>query len=122
MAPYKPRSRCTNCKRLFNGTGKCPDCQAAAEHTLDQRRGSARQRGYNREHETRFRATVLQRDPICVLCRTAPSTVADHYPTSRRDLEQQGLDPNDPQYGRGLCNTCHGRETAKRQPGGWLPH
>jgi len=62
---------------------------------------------------------VLDRDPICVLCRLAASTVADHWPTSRRDLEAAGLDPNDPARGRGLCKPCHDRETARNQPGGW---
>jgi 5-methylcytosine-specific restriction protein A len=50
----------------------------------------------------------------------AISTVADHWPLSRRELEDQGLDPNDPQHGRGLCKHCHDMETARNQPGGWL--
>ena len=47
------------------------------------------------------------------------ATVADHWPTSRRDLIAKGKDPNDPNHGRGLCASCHGRETAAHQPGGW---
>ncbi|MEU6709988.1 hypothetical protein ABZ897_00800 [Nonomuraea sp. NPDC046802] len=50
-----------------------------------------------------------------------PSTVADHHPLSRRELVARGLDPDDPQYGRGLCTSCHGKETAANpeQAGGW---
>jgi 5-methylcytosine-specific restriction protein A len=48
-----------------------------------------------------------------------PATVADHWPKSRKQLEAEGLDPNEPSYGRGLCASCHGKETAKHQPGGW---
>jgi len=62
---------------------------------------------------------VLDRDPICVLCRLAASTVADHYPRSRRELIAAGDDPNDPACGRGLCKRCHDRSTAREQPGGW---
>jgi 5-methylcytosine-specific restriction protein A len=29
------------------------------------------------------------------------------------------LNPDDPAYGRGLCDSCHGRETVKNQPGGF---
>jgi 5-methylcytosine-specific restriction protein A len=66
---------------------------------------------------------VLERDPLCVVHLERGdhvlATVADHYPRSRRELEALGLDPNDPEYGRGLCASCHSRETARHQPGGW---
>jgi len=56
------------------------------------------------------------RTPWCVCGKRA--TVADHYPVKRRDLVKQGLDPNDPRYGRGLCASCHARWTAEEAPGG----
>jgi 5-methylcytosine-specific restriction protein A len=102
------------CPNLCEG-GRCPSCRAEAERA----RGSAAQRGYGHEHETRFRRGVLQRDPICIVCRQAPSSVADHWPIDRRELVRRGLDPNDPKRGRGLCDGCHGRSTAELQPGGW---
>jgi len=34
-------------------------------------------------------------------------------------LISQGLNPDDPKYGRGLCSPCHSKETAEHQPGGW---
>jgi 5-methylcytosine-specific restriction protein A len=104
--------------------GRCSTCQGQAE----QRRGSARQRGYGRAHQTRFRPGVLRRDPLCV-CEDqahghgpqclAPSTVADHWPRDKRELQALRLDDNDPRYGRGLCATCHNKYTAVAQPGGW---
>jgi 5-methylcytosine-specific restriction protein A len=99
----------------FTQAGKCEACRAEAE----KRRGTARQRGYGRGHEQRFRPAVLARDPLCVLCRQRPSVHADHHPLSRRELVDRGLDPNDPKHGRGLCGPCHSSETAKAQPGGW---
>lgn len=104
------------CHHLTRG-GRCDTCRTAAE----QQRGTAEQRGYGRQHRTRFRAGVLARDPTCRYpdgCG-ARSTVADHWPRSRRDLVALGLDPDDPQHGRGLCATHHSQETARLQPGGW---
>lgn len=105
---------CTRCPTLHPGPGMCPNCQAASDK---QRRphGSP----YGTQAHRSFRETVLAHQPICTLCHVAPSNVADHYPTERRDLIDQGLNPNDPQYGRGLCKPCHDRHTARATPGGW---
>lgn len=112
-------------KKVCNGKGcpvlvdqgvrLCPSCARATE----QSRGSAKARGYGRRHRRRFREGVLARDPICVLCMRRPSTEADHYPRSRRELVADGLDADDPQHGRGLCKPCHSAETAAHQPGGF---
>lgn len=99
--------------------GRC----ATHQREGDIARGTATERGYNSRGHRRFRAAVLRRDRLCVLHLErgvpVPATVADHWPLSRRDLEAQGLDPNDPDRGRGLCKACHDRETARHQPGGW---
>lgn len=103
----------------------CPELYPASEGTRcqDHRREARAKRVDNRVYSTKghrtFRSAVLTRDPICTRCHLALSTVADHYPTSRRDLEAQGLNPNDPTHGRGLCHRCHSTETAQHQPGGW---
>jgi 5-methylcytosine-specific restriction protein A len=47
------------------------------------------------------------------------ATVADHWPLSRRELAERGMDPDDPAHGRGLCHGCHSKETAINQPGGF---
>ena len=112
------------CPEYTDQGGKCPSCRREAE----QSRGSARQRGYGGRHETRFRPAVLARHPRCVCTEDGhghdgpcgqPSIHADHWPLSRRALVQQGLDPDDPRHGRGLCPPCHSSETAQHQPGGW---
>jgi 5-methylcytosine-specific restriction protein A len=110
----------------FSQGGKCDDHRSEAE----QRRGTARQRGYGKQHEQRFRPGVLARNPACVCVDEAHghgtpcaerSVHADHWPLSRRDLVEQGLDPDDPKRGRGLCGPCHSKETAANpeQQGGW---
>jgi 5-methylcytosine-specific restriction protein A len=103
----------SGCPEYTDG-GRCPEHRLRAE----RKRGSATQRGYGQEHRRRFRAGVLARDPVCVVCRRAPATEADHWPLSRRELVDQGLDADDPARGRGLCKPCHSRETAAHQPGG----
>lgn len=104
--------------------GRCPAHRSEAE----QARGTARQRGYGRQHEQRFRPGVLARDPRCRCTEQShghavpcgqPSVHADHWPHSRRELVAAGLDPDDPQHGRGMCQPCHSSETARHQPGGW---
>lgn len=119
--PTKPGSRCPVCKRIHSGTGKCLTCRGEVRRAGDRARGSAAARGYGAEHRERFRVEVLRRDPVCVLCRRRLSTVADHWPLSRRELVMAGLDPNDWRHGRGLCASCHGVETAAnpKQRGGW---
>ena len=102
------------CPQLTKG-GRCPKCA----RTADQKRGTAAQRGYTARAHQAFRHTVLDRDPICVICHLVAATVADHWPTSKRDLDDAGLNSNDPTRGRGLCASCHSRETATNQPGGW---
>lgn len=81
-------------------------------------RGNATTRGYGSAHRRRFRTAVLARDPICVWpgC-SASSTEADHHPLSRWQLVTLGLDPDDPEHGRGLCGTHHRLTTAQRQRG-----
>lgn len=98
-------------------TSRCDTCRGDAE----RQRGTPAGRGYGHEHRARFRPAVLARDPWCRICGSAPATVADHHPLSRRELVAAGLDPDDPQHGRGLCASCHGRETAANpdQRGGW---
>lgn len=100
--PREEGSRCRGCRR-----------------DADRRRGNSAERGYSSAGHLAFRDAVLRRDPVCVLCELRESTVADHYPRSRRQLVALGLNPNDASFGRGLCLPCHSAETARHQPGGW---
>ncbi|MFJ3705043.1 MULTISPECIES: holin [unclassified Streptomyces] len=114
--PTRAPKRCTTggCSGTPTpGSGKCPRC------ARPRPRPSAAAQGYGREHERRFRAGVLARDTVCVLCMQTPAVHADHWPLSKRELVERGLDDNDPRRGRGLCASCHSKETAEHQPGGW---
>jgi 5-methylcytosine-specific restriction protein A len=110
------------------GTSRCPRCDTAA----DRARGTAAERGYNSRGHRNFRTQVLTKNPLCVCTdRTktaghnhgracgAVSTVADHYPRSRKELQALGLNADDPAFGRGLCKRCHDYHSSQAQPGGW---
>lgn len=107
-----------NCPELV-AAGRCDGCATIAE----RQRGSSSARGYGKRHRDRFRRGVLERDICCVLCRQDDkwtlATVADHWPLSRRELLERGMDPDNPDHGRGLCHDCHSKETALHQPGGF---
>ena len=107
----------SGCPTLYPST-EGSRCQAHRRQA-DKARGTATERGYTSRGHRYFRNAVLTRDPICVTCDLSESTVADHYPRSRKELLELGLNPNDPAYGRGLCANCHNAETAQHQPGGW---
>lgn len=103
------------CPTLFdNAGGRCP------EHATQARQARTSNKVYNTRGHRAFRDAVLKRDLVCVTpdCNEW-STVADHYPLTRIELVTQGLNPNDPQYGRGLCATHHNKHTAATTPGGF---
>lgn len=105
----------TGCPELFEGKGgRCPT------HSREARAQRIDNRVYNTPGHARFRAAVLHRDPVCVIPGCIQwATVADHYPRTRRELIDLGLDPNNPEHGRGLCAQHHNMHTAATSPGGF---
>ncbi|WP_329545554.1 holin [Streptomyces sp. NBC_01356] len=108
----------------MRGSAKCADCLGRSRRP----RPSSTAQGYGGEHRDRFRAGVLARDRTCVCAETAHghaspcgarSEHADHHPLSKRELQRRGLDEHHPNYGRGLCPSCHSKATARHQPAGW---
>jgi hypothetical protein len=49
--PRRPQHRCTICRRLHDGTGRCPTCTARTRATTDRARGTTTQRGYGAPHQ-----------------------------------------------------------------------
>lgn len=106
--------------------GRCDTCTKQAERG---RSDHALRGGGNRASWRNARRACLQRDPVCtctdeahghgVRCYGA-STVADHYPDSKRELIEQGITDTDAlDRLRGICASCHGKHTAETSPGGW---
>lgn len=91
-----------------NANGYCDDHQAQAR----ERRGSARQRGYDR-HWEQFRARYLREHPLCVDCmaehRMTPATEIHHIHKLR---DYPGLKYAEDNL-MGLCHQCHSKRTAR---------
>ena len=107
--------------RVCNVSG-CPELTTTAKCEAHTRQRDADQRhrkgsAYQTAGHRAFRTLVLHRDPICVVCHITIATEADHHPKDRDQLILEGLDPNNPEFGRGLCKSCHSRSTAIEQPG-----
>src|ERR1700677_2362270 len=66
-----------------------------------------------RAHWTNLRKLVLHRDPICCICRRAPSTEVDHIRSHCGDWTLFS-DLKSPQ---GLSHTCHSKQTARENMG-----
>ena len=109
--PTRARRVCPHCRTVLTGAGGCPTCRARREaRTPDY--------AYTDPAWRARAAAYLSTHPWCVLCG-ARATIPDHYPVRRRDLVRMGSpDPDTDDHLRPLCARCHGRETAKRQPGG----
>jgi 5-methylcytosine-specific restriction protein A len=124
VSPQKRPKPCTRCGQpAAAGQSQCERHLAQARARTDQKRGTAAQRGYNRQHDQVFRAGVFALyGDRCVMpspfgyghC-ARPATHADHYPKSRRELEAAGDDPNDPRHGRPLCEHHHNSHTGRTQ-------
>lgn len=77
------------CHRIVTEAAPCPDHGAKARRReVDDRRGSARERGYDSRWE-RARKTYMQAHPLCVRCeldgRVSAAIVLDHVRPHRGD-------------------------------------
>ena len=106
MTPTAPARPCTQpgCPALVDGGGRCP------KH---RQRGAPIDTFYSSRQWRRFRAAFLAAHPLCEDCgkqgRLRPAVEVAHIIPRR-----QGGDPFDEANCRGLCKSCHSRESAKR--------
>lgn len=99
-------------------TGRCTRCKSNRQTNPRLRTQTAAERGYDWQWRPR-RDEYLLRHPRCTLCGRI-ACVPDHYPISRKRLVSLGVpDPDADEHLRPLCKSCHNKETARRQPGGW---
>jgi 5-methylcytosine-specific restriction protein A len=110
--PSRAPRRCPRCRQTYRDrclvcVPRDADYQAARTDELD--------------------AHYLKHHPWCVMCeaegKAEPARVADHYPTSRRDLIARGIRHPDAWVRlRPLCMGHHRSETNRLQPGGFIAH
>lgn len=99
--PTRPLHPCNapRCSRLTAG-------RFCASHSKRaDKRPHAAARGYDGRWR-QLRAMILRRDPICVMCRQAPSTDVDHVVAKAKGGTDEASNL------AGLCHACHSRKTA----------
>ncbi|HQR22639.1 MAG TPA: HNH endonuclease signature motif containing protein [Burkholderiaceae bacterium] len=96
--------------------GRCERHRAQIARETDERRGSARERGYTSRWD-KARGTYLRANPLCRYClelgRVEPATVVDHVKPHRGD---QTLFWNTSNW-QPLCKRCHDIKTATEDGG-----
>lgn len=104
----KPGRLCYRCTWVVTPDSPCPTHQPAAKarrQELDERRGSATERGYGPRWR-KARATWLSRYPLCVTCeargRVAAAAILDHTKPHNGDQTTFWLTSN----WQGLCPSC----------------
>lgn len=94
---------------------RCPLCRGPADRArkreYDRTRPSARQRGYDDQHQ-RDRAQFLAANPFCIVCG-APATVLEHRTPHRGDQRLLRADWN----WQAMCASCASRKTATQDSG-----
>ena len=123
--PTRAKRRCPRCRRGYSGP-VCERCKARDE-TIREKHDDGAGEFYQTPEWRRISAHFLKHHPLCVLCeaegKSVPAKVADHYPTSRRDLLAQGIVyPDAWRRLRPLCLGHHRTETNRLQPGGFIAH
>lgn len=102
------------CPELTENGSKCDEHRKVDRARQDAHRPSAAARGYDAKWR-KIRKAFLLDNPFCVICG-ADAEVPDHYPKTRRELLEEGVDnPDDPKFLRPLCVSHHNSETAKAQ-------
>lgn len=103
-----PPCRAPGCPELQvpGGRGYCEKHAREARKREDERRGSARERGYTKGYE-RAREWVLKRQPLCAVCRLEgrlTAAVVTHHVTP---LSEGGT--NSAANLLPVCEACHAR-------------
>jgi 5-methylcytosine-specific restriction protein A len=91
--------------------------QKARNREYDQRRGSARERGYDSRWD-KARKTYLAHNPLCVMCkregRVTPATVVDHIKPHKGD---KALFWDSENNWQSLCAPHHNRDKQREERG-----
>jgi 5-methylcytosine-specific restriction endonuclease McrA len=92
-------SRCTVCRRLHAGVGRCAACNRRARSTVTA--------FYNSPEWAQARDRVLSEEPLCRSCRAAVPSVVDHVIGLRRAWHLRLARSNL----QALCAPCHNAKT-----------
>ncbi|HBA34848.1 MAG TPA: HNH endonuclease [Gammaproteobacteria bacterium] len=108
---YKPCAHPGCGVLVLNGTRHCDKHKQLTQQQVDQRRGTAAQRGYDSRWR-KARVGFLNKHPLCLICersgRVTEATVVDHIKPHKGD-KQLFWDRDNWQP---LCKPCHDHKTA----------
>ena len=105
--PTRPKKPCRH-----PGCPNLTDERYCSEHSVDNKRASAHERGYTSKWR-RLSKLYLKAHPLCVECkrhgRLTPATVVDHIVPHRGNEQLMWSESN----WQGLCKRCHDKKTGK---------
>lgn len=114
-APQRP-CRWPGCPALTTVGRFCPAHTKDDRRQVDQRRGTAAQRGYGHRWQ-KYRAGFLSSHPLCASCerqgKITAAVVVDHITPHKGDQELFWVMSNH----QALCEECHNRKTATEDGG-----
>lgn len=117
--PHAPPRACaeSGCANLVRERGEryCPESKARRNRSIDLRRGSSSERGYDARWQ-RFRVQFLREHPLCEMAcreqgRVTAATVVDHIVPIAHAPERRF----DPANLRAACKPCHDARTMRDQ-------
>jgi 5-methylcytosine-specific restriction protein A len=114
LAPKRPCSR-PYCRRLLEHGEQCPDHGPTARSRENDRqpRRAQKRRFYQTAAWRSLRDDVLAEEPVCKICRKAPSACVDHKRTVDEAPELALVRSNL----QGACLPCHSAKTARLDGG-----
>lgn len=81
------------CPQIVRGKPRCP------AHTIERKKDPAQAKYYGSSAWQQLRAVIRRQQPICQVCRRAPSQSVDHIDGDWKNNATENL--------RGACNPCH---------------
>lgn len=115
-APPRPCTHAGCGKLVHDGSGRCESHKRLEKRALDERRGTAAERGYSAAWQ-KARAGFLVKHPLCRTHeqqgRVEAATVVDHIVPHKGDKDLFWRRTN----WQPLCKSCHDRKTAREDGG-----
>jgi 5-methylcytosine-specific restriction protein A len=106
--PSRPKSLCRSCKAIIDKPGYCEKCKPKHQRLMDQRRGSAAERGYNYQWSKESKA--FKQQPENQFCYIRGPRCTEFVECPDHIIPPEG--PNDPLFkdpnNKGpACNKCN---------------
>ncbi len=85
------------CPELVSGRARC------SAHTIERKKDPTQAKFYGSSQWQKLRAIVKRQQPICGMCKRAPSTSVHHKDGDWKNCTMENLE--------GVCKPCHARHS-----------